>query len=104
MLYTVRLRMRLVSLPIAAFAILLGCATPPAPEPAPTPDTGASQFLTDATVFSELHADTLGRLDATVTRLISESAAKAKFRHGSLMRLLAIDAAAPADEQALQAS
>ena len=98
MLYANQLRMRLVSLPIAAFAILFGCATPSAPEPTPIPDTSASQYLSDAVVFSKLHSETLGELDATVTRLSSESATKAKFGQGSLRDLLNLDLTAPADE------
>ena len=74
-------------------------ATPPAPEPAPTTDTSAGQYLTDATVFSELHADTLGRLDATVTRLSSESATKAEYRYRSLAGLRAINPAGMAGDE-----
>ena len=85
-------------LPIAAFAILFACATPSAPEPTPTPETSASQYLSDAAAFWKVHAQTLGELTATVNRLSSESATKAEFRYRSLAGLMRINQTAPADE------
>ena len=91
-------RMPPILLPIAAFAILFACATQSAPEPTPTPDTSASQYLSDANAFWKVHAETLGELTATINRLSSESATKAKFGHRSLRGLLNLNPAAPADE------
>ena len=62
-------------------------------EPIPTPDASTSQYLTDAVAYSELHSETLRKVDATVNRLSSESATKAKFRYRAPRGLHAINPA-----------
>lgn len=76
----------------------MACATPSAPEPTPSPDASASQYLSDAVAYAELHSETLGELAAMVVRLSSESATKAKIGQRSLSDLLNVDVTAPADE------